>query len=167
VADERRRRAVSGHQRGPKTVVIVDQERGCVGGCLTVFLVLVAIGLSVKYWYITIPIIVLAVAVLALQSHRSGVPMGSRVDAWLTVAKTKKSGVGSPFVPGTPENVVIVKQKRGCTCCGTGCVLMTAIGPLTVFGLWGTFGALIALLAWPVGLGLAHAVRFTLAAKPL
>ena len=54
---------------------------------------------------------------------------------------------------------IVVKQKRGCTCCGTGCVLMTALVPLTVFGAWELFGAIAAVALWPAVIVGAHVVR--------
>lgn len=53
----------------------------------------------------------------------------------------------------------VVVAKRGCTCCGTGCVLIGGIIPFAVIGLWETAGAFVALAVWPVVLATAHAVR--------
>jgi len=53
-----------------------------------------------------------------------------------------------------------VVAKRGCTCCGTGCVLILGAVPLTVVGLWETAGAFIALAVWPAVFASAHLVRY-------
>lgn len=53
-----------------------------------------------------------------------------------------------------------VVAKRGCTCCGTGCVIMGALVPLSVVGLWEVFGAAVALAVWPAVIAGAHAVRY-------
>ena len=55
---------------------------------------------------------------------------------------------------------IVVKQKRGCTCCGTGCVLMTALVPLSVFAAWELLGAMAAFALWPTVILGAHCVRF-------
>jgi hypothetical protein len=52
-----------------------------------------------------------------------------------------------------------VVAKRGCTCCGTGCVLIGAIVPFSIIGLWEIAGGVAALAAWPVALAAAHGVR--------
>jgi len=64
-------------------------------------------------------------------------------------------------VTGDRQNVVIVKRQRGCTCCGTGCVLMAAVVPASTIALWDTFGGVLALLLWPVLVVLAHVLRYT------
>ena len=56
----------------------------------------------------------------------------------------------------------VVVAKRGCSCCGTGCVLLGALMPLTVIGLWEVFGAFVALAAWPMALAGAHGIRLSL-----
>jgi hypothetical protein len=56
----------------------------------------------------------------------------------------------------------VVVAKRGCTCCGTGCVLLGAVMPLSVIGLWEVFGVFVALAAWPTVLAGAHGVRYSL-----
>src|SRR4051794_24914966 len=35
----------------------------------------------------------------------------------------------------------VVVAKRGCTCCGTGCVLIGLVLPATTFALWSAVGA--------------------------
>jgi hypothetical protein len=52
-----------------------------------------------------------------------------------------------------------VVAKRGCTCCGTGCVLIGAIVPISIVALWETVGAVAALMLWPALLAGAHGVR--------
>lgn len=51
-----------------------------------------------------------------------------------------------------------VVAKRGCTCCGTGCVIPAAIMPILSLGLSGMVGwmvaAVIALPAWLAGMHL-------------
>lgn len=44
-----------------------------------------------------------------------------------------------------------VVAKRGCTCCGTGCVIMAALGPLSLVAMWEIVGVL-ALAIWPATL---------------
>lgn len=52
-----------------------------------------------------------------------------------------------------------VVAKRGCTCCGTGCVLMIALVPLSIVALWETVGVVAAVAIWPALFASAHAVR--------
>jgi hypothetical protein len=50
-----------------------------------------------------------------------------------------------------------VVAKRGCTCCGTGCVIPLAVIPGMAFALAGTLGLVATLvLSLPVSLGLVH-----------
>jgi hypothetical protein len=53
----------------------------------------------------------------------------------------------------------VVVAKRGCTCCGTGCVLAGLIVPMSVFALWETAGLTAAVVAWPAAVSAAHAAR--------
>jgi hypothetical protein len=53
----------------------------------------------------------------------------------------------------------VVVAKRGCTCCGTGCVLMGAIIPTVAFLSFETLGLAGALAVWPVALAAAHGMR--------
>ena len=54
---------------------------------------------------------------------------------------------------------VVVVQKKGCSCCGTSCILMTAFVPLSVVGLWELIGV-VSLAIWPVIFASAHVVRY-------
>lgn len=51
-----------------------------------------------------------------------------------------------------------VVAKRGCTCCGTGCVVMLPLAGLFTVGAVDTVG-LAALVVWPVVFAVAHVVR--------
>jgi len=53
-----------------------------------------------------------------------------------------------------------VVAKRGCTCCGTGCVLMIPFAGLLTFGVWEILGVVAAAVLWPAAIIGAHAVRF-------
>ena len=53
-----------------------------------------------------------------------------------------------------------IVAKRGCTCCGTGCVLMVPLAVLLTFGVWEILGAVGALVLWPAVILGAHVVRF-------
>jgi hypothetical protein len=44
----------------PQQVNVTVQKRGCLSGCGTFFLVLVAIGAAIAYWYVAVPLLVLA-----------------------------------------------------------------------------------------------------------
>lgn len=52
-----------------------------------------------------------------------------------------------------------VVAKRGCTCCGTGCVLIGAVIPVGMIAAWETLGVFAALALWPAVLAVAHTVR--------
>lgn len=144
----------------PKNLVVVENGGpGWWGGCLGVVLLLALLGLSIKYWYVTVPLLVLGAVALIVQSRKTGIPIGNRVRAaFAEVEKQRQARVRSG--PLMAEHVVIVKKQRGCTCCGTGCVLMTAVVSLSVVALWDIFGALVAFAAWSALVVIAHVVRF-------
>lgn len=52
-----------------------------------------------------------------------------------------------------------IVAKRGCTCCGTGCVLLGGVVPLSVFVVWETVGVVAAVLLWPALLALSTVAR--------
>lgn len=52
-----------------------------------------------------------------------------------------------------------VVAKRGCSCCGTGCVIMATLIPLSIFGMWEIIGV-SSLLVWPAALTAGNGVRF-------
>lgn len=54
----------------------------------------------------------------------------------------------------------VVVAKRGCTCCGTGCVVMLSVFPLSVFALFETVGVVAAAALWPALILGAHVVRY-------
>ena len=60
---------------------------------------------------------------------------------------------------GNREQVVVA--KRGCTCCGTGCVLMGLVVPGATFALWSTVGA-VAAIATLTGVMLARGTQVAL-----
>ena len=54
-----------------------------------------------------------------------------------------------------------VVAKRGCTCCGTGCVIPAVVIPIFSFGLSGLIGWMIAVgVALPVSVGVMHGLAF-------
>lgn len=57
------------------------------------------------------------------------------------------------------EKEKVVVAKRGCTCCGTGCVVMGLLAPLGTFALWETLGVLASLGIWLGVFATAHLVR--------
>jgi hypothetical protein len=147
--------------QGTRETVIIQEQQGCVSGCLTILLIVIAVGASIKYWYVTVPLLVLLVAGLIYQSQKSGVSVGSRFSALRAnsasrrVARSIPTGVGSATVN---ERVVVV-QKKGCSCCGTSCVLMVPLVSLSIFGLWEIFGTVVAVALWPTVFATAHATR--------
>lgn len=52
-----------------------------------------------------------------------------------------------------------VVAKRGCTCCGTGCVLIGAVFPVGMLAAWETLGVFAAVALWPTVIAGAHTVR--------
>jgi hypothetical protein len=44
-----------------QTIVVTQKNESCLGGCGTVFGVLLLIGLAVEYWYVAVPIAVVAI----------------------------------------------------------------------------------------------------------
>jgi len=56
------------------------------------------------------------------------------------------------------DKVVVVKQRRGRMCCGTGCAIPATI-PLSVVGIWELLGAIPAIALWPFLIAGAHALR--------
>ncbi len=140
-------------------MVIVDQARGgFCSGCLLVILVLAALGATIKYWYVSVPILVIIVAWVIYRSRKTGVPIKSRLTAARAAVRASQTRLRSS--PIVAENVVVVKQKRGCTCCGTGCVIPGALIALSVAGLWEACGAVVAGVALTALLGMTRALRF-------
>lgn len=53
----------------------------------------------------------------------------------------------------------VVVAKRGCTCCGTGCVIALPVVSVGTLLVWESLGVLAAVLLWPAVVAGAHGVR--------
>jgi hypothetical protein len=74
-----------GRQQQPIRIV-VEKKGGCLGGCGTVLAVLVLLSLAIKYWYVALPIVVIAVLVRISHARTKREPAPRRVgprDPWL------------------------------------------------------------------------------------
>jgi hypothetical protein len=97
----------------PQTIIInnsnVQKNSGCLGGCGTVFAVLLLVGLAVQYWYISVGVLVVGIAAAA----------------WHYFNQQQKLPARQPAVPSSlrrsPEPAAAPaahSQSRVCAGCG-------------------------------------------------
>jgi hypothetical protein len=97
----------------PQTIIInnsnVQKNSGCLGGCGTVFAVLLLVGLAVEYWYISVGVLVVGIAAAA----------------WHYFDQRQKLGAGHQAVPAratrSPQSVAApAAHSPSGVCAGCG-----------------------------------------------
>jgi len=78
--------------------VVVEKRGGCLSGCGTAFAVLFLIAVAVKYWYISVGLIVVAVVIGAIQNSQKPKPQPARNvgprDPWLNEVAVALADLG-------------------------------------------------------------------------
>jgi hypothetical protein len=70
--------------------VTVKKQGGCLSGCATFFLIMVAIGAVVVYWYVAVPIIVLVIigTIIYLRRQPARPPITTPAQEQLALGRT-------------------------------------------------------------------------------
>lgn len=112
-------------QQQAQTVQVIQKNEGCLSGCGTIFAVAVVIALIVTYWYVAIPVAVLAAAAGLYfwnrQRQQLPPPQAGPLDPWLNQLATRLSVKGyaeqtrntGPQLEGIPMEGDLVVEGEG------------------------------------------------------